>query len=127
MRIENRHPSTSTTFSDAASGEAILQMASDENGQLLMAYRLYDAAGSLVADSDGLAGYPGGLVVRCPKGEVLLNVPADSAENVHYCLYNSNGSLLTRSDGVRTKIYPLLRMAGVGRNWLRPRPPVAAD
>jgi hypothetical protein len=102
-------------------------MASDENGQLLMAFRLYDASGSLVVDSDGLAGYPDGLLVRCPNGEVLLDVPADSAENVRYRLYNSNGALLTRSDGVRTKIYPLLRMAGVGRNWAPPAPAIATD
>lgn len=125
MNIENRRPSTSTTFRDATSGEGILQVASDENGLLLMAFRLYDAAGCLVMDSEGLANYPDGLVVRSSNGELLLDFPADSGKDVEYCLYNSNGALLTRSDGVRTMIYPLLRMEGVGRDWKRPAPATA--
>ena len=122
MRIENRRPSTSTTFGDATSGEDILQMASDESGRLLMAFRLYDAGGGLVVDSEGLGTYPDGLTVRSSTGEVLLDVPADSSVDVRYRLYNSNGALLTKSDGVRTMIYPLLRMEGVGRNWMPPVP-----
>jgi hypothetical protein len=123
MRTVNRKASTSTTFADATSGEGILQMASDENGLLLMAFRLYDSEGSLVVDSEGLSSYPDGLTVRCAKGELLLDVPADSSDDVRYCLYNRDGALLTKSDGVRTRIYPLLRMEGVGRNWT---PPVAS-
>lgn len=122
MRMENRRASTSTTFTDATSGEGILQMASDENGLLLMAFRLYDSTGSLVVDSEGLGTYPDGLTVRCTNGELLLDVPADSGDDVQYCLYNSDGALLTKSDGVRTRIYPLLRMEGVGRNWTPPLP-----
>lgn len=127
MRTENRRASTSTTFADATSGEGILQMASDENGLLLMAFRLYDSDGTLVLASDGLSAYPDGLTVRCAKGELLLEVPADSSHNVRYCLYNSDGALLTKSDGARTRIYPLLRMEGVGRNWVRPTPEAVAD
>ena len=122
MRLDNRRPSTSTTFSDAASGEGILQVASDENGRLLMAYRLYDAKGLLVADSEGLGHYPDGLTIRCSRGEVLLDVPADCSNDVRYRLYNSSGSLLTQSDGARTVIYSLLRMEGVGRGWAPPSP-----
>jgi hypothetical protein len=121
MRMQNRKPSTSTTFVDASSGEDILQMASTEDGLLLLAYRLYDAAGNLVVDSDGLSSYPEGLVITDPAGEVLLEVPNDSSGNVKYCLYNSNGALLTRSDGVRTRIFPLLRMESVSR-WTPPEP-----
>ena len=95
-------------------------MASDENGLMFMAFRLYDAGGSLVVDSEGLEQYPDGLTVRCKSGEVLLDVPAKTSDDVRYRLYNSNGSLLTASDGVRTMIYPLLRMEGVGRNWMPP-------
>jgi len=120
MRLDSRRPSTSTTFADAASGEGILQVAADENGRLLMAFRLYDASGCLVADSEGLAHYPDGLTIRCDKGEVLLDVPADSSDDVRYRLYNSSGHLLTQSDGVRTMIYSLLRMEGVGRGWAPP-------
>jgi hypothetical protein len=119
VRVETRRRSTSTTFADATSGEELLQLAADENGLLFMAFHLYDAAGSLVGDSD-LKQYPDGVVVRCSNGEVLLDVPADASVDVRYCLYNSNGALLTKSDGVRTMIYPLLHMEGVGRNWAPP-------
>ncbi len=122
MRLESRRPSTSTTFADATSGEGILQVASDENGLLLMAFRLYDATGGLVADSEGLGHYPDGLTVRCSSGELLLDVPADHSDDIRYRLYNSDGHLLTRSDGVHTMIYPLLRMEGVGRGWAPPSP-----
>jgi hypothetical protein len=120
MRLGNRRPSTSTTFADAASGEEILQVASDEHGLLLMSFHLYDATGSLVADSEGLTHYPDGITVKCSRGEVLLEVPPDSSVGVSYRLYNSTGFLLTQSDGARTKIYSLLRMEGVGRGWVPP-------
>src|SRR3990172_12797746 len=89
MRLANRRPSTSTTFTDAASGEEILQVASDEDGLLLMSFRLYDATGSLVADSEGLTHYPDGITVKCSRGEVLLEVPPDSSAGASYRLYNS--------------------------------------
>ena len=120
MRLDNRRPSTSTTFADATSGEGILQVASDESGRLLLAYRLYDARGLLVADSEGLGHYPDGLTVRCSGGELLLDVPKDSSNDLRYRLYNSDGHLLTQSDGARTVIYSLLRMEGVGRGWVPP-------
>ena len=44
------------------------------------------------------------------RGEVLLSVPADQSKPIHYRFYNCQGSLLTTSNGGRTKIYPLLRM-----------------
>lgn len=95
-------------------------MASDENGHLLIAFHIYDAKGSLVADSEGLSHYPDGLTVRCAAGELLLDVPADDSNHIQYRLYNGDGNLLTWSDGARTKIGPLLRMEGVGRNWMPP-------
>jgi len=120
MRLENRRPGTSTTFIDAVSGEDIFQVASDENGLLFMAYHLYDARGSLVAESAGLGHFPDGLTVRCAGGELLLDIPADPANDVQYRFYNSTGQLLTSSDGARTRIYPPLRMEGVGRLWVPP-------
>lgn len=92
-------------------------MACDENGVLFLAYRLYDAAGRLIAESDGFEHCPDGLTVRCDGGEQLLHVPRDRAAPVRYRLYSSAGLLLTWSDGVRTKIYPNLRMDGVARGW----------
>lgn len=106
---------------DAASGEGIFQVASDADGLLFMAFHLYDATGRFVAESDGLDHYPDGVTIRCGGGELLLDIPADSGDNIQYRLYNRSGYLLTRSDGARTIIYPLLRMEGVGRNWAPPR------
>jgi hypothetical protein len=122
VKLNTRRPGTSTTFIDATSGEDIFQLASDENGLLFMAYHLYDASGSVVAESVGLEHCPDGLTVRCDQGELLLDVPVHSGGNVQYRLYNSGGSLLTSSDGVRTMIYPLLRMEGIGRLWAPPEP-----
>jgi hypothetical protein len=127
LRLDGKRPGTSTTFIDAASGEDIFQVASDAQGQLLMAFRLYDANGTLVAASKGLAHYPDGVTVRCNGGELLLDVPADATTNVRYCLYNCDGALLTISDGARTKIYPLLRVEGVARDWAPAAPDAAVE
>jgi hypothetical protein len=120
VRLDSRRPGTSTTFIDAASGEDIFQLAADKDGILFLAFHLYDASGCCVAASIGLERHPDGLTVRCAGGELLLLVPADAKSYVEYRLYNSNGYLLTRSDGLRTMIYPLLRMEGVGRDWAPP-------
>lgn len=120
MRLDTKRPGTSTTFLDATSGEAILQLACDAEGLLFVAYHLYDASGAFVAESAGLVRLLPGLAIRCAKGEMLLDVPADCNRSVCYCLYNSDGRLLTISDGVRTKIYPLLQMTGVARLWSPP-------
>lgn len=122
MKFGNRRPGTSTTFVDAFSEEHLLQFASDEHGQHLMAFHLYDSAGSLVGETAGLEHYPDGVTIcsNGGKGEVLLCVPPDTNDAICYRLYNCNGNLLTSSDGVRTKIYQLLRMEGVGRDWAPP-------
>jgi hypothetical protein len=127
MKLATRRPGTSTRFIDATSGEDILQVATDENGLLFMAYRLYDASGSLVAESVGLERCSDGVKVHCAEGELLLEIPIHSEGYVHYRLYNSDGRLLTASDGARTTIYPLLRMESVGRHWIPPEPVVAAS
>jgi hypothetical protein len=105
---------------DSATGESLLEVASDENGVLLLAYHLYDARGRLVADSNGFQHFPDDLTIRCGEGEQLLHVPRDLTASVHYRLYNSGALLLTSSDGVRTKILPYLRMDGVAHNWTPP-------
>lgn len=127
MKLETRRPGTSTRFIDATSGEDILQVASDENGLLFMAYHLYDASGSLVAESVGLELCSDGVTVHCAEGELLLEIPIDSGGYVQYRLYNSDGRLLTSSDGARTTIYPLLRMESVGRHWTPPAEVAAAS
>jgi hypothetical protein len=111
-RPATRKPGTSTVFVDSATGEDIFEVALDPEGVVFVAFRLYDADGNLVAETKGLERFPEGLTVRCPAGEVLLEVPACPEEPICYRLYNRNGSLLTTSDGGRTKIYSLLRMSG---------------
>jgi hypothetical protein len=120
MRLNNRPPGSSTTFIDSASGEHVLQIASDEDGVLLVAYHLYDDSGALVAQSAGLEEPSFGLAIQSESGDALLTIPADLGGDLQYRLYGRNGGLLTHSDGVRTKIYPRLRMEGVGRAWRRP-------
>jgi len=85
-------------------------LAVDPEGLVQVAYHLYDSKGSLVAESSGLQHFPAGLTVRCKAGELLLSVPRDNDKPVRYRLYNHQGSLLTSSDGGRTRIYGLLRM-----------------
>ena len=118
MKFGDRQPGTSTTFIDSASGEHVLQIASDEDGTLLVAYHLYDDCGALVAEC-ALEEPPLGLTVHSDSGDLLLNIPPDIGGIIQYRLYGSTGSLLTFSDGVRTMIYPHLRMEGVGRSWAR--------
>lgn len=117
MKFGDRQPGTSTAFVDAVSAESILQLASDGDGLHLMAFHLYDSAGSFVAESEGLEHYPDGVTIRSSGGELLLGVPKDDKKSIQYRLYNSCGDLLTRSDGERTMVYRLLRMEGVARNW----------
>ena len=127
VKFGNRRPGTSTTFVDALTQESILQLASDERGLHLMAFRLYDCRGSFVAESEGLQHYPDGLTIRSSGGELLLVVPPDSNKRIQYRLYNRTGNLLTSSNGIRTMIYQLLRMEGVGRDWAPPLPEPAAS
>jgi hypothetical protein len=119
-QLEHRRAGTSTVFVDSASGENILEVASDENGVILLAFRLYDARGRLTAESSGFEQFPDGLTVKCKGGEQLLHVPRDPTAPVKYRLYNSSGRLLTWSDGARTKIYAQLRMDGVAHGWVPP-------
>lgn len=119
MRLDSLGPSTSTTFIDSESGEDVLQIASDKDGALLVAYHLYDEGGALVAESAGLEQAPFGLAILSESGDTLLSLPADVGGQVQYRLYGSSGCLLTRSDGVRTRIYSTLRMEYVSRSWVR--------
>jgi hypothetical protein len=105
---------------DSASGESVLQVASDQDGVLLVAYHLYDAGGRLIAESDGFERLRDGLTICGEGGEQLLHVPSDHTAPIQYRLYNSSGLLLTWSDGARTKICPHLRMDGVAHNWKPP-------
>jgi len=118
MKYGDRRPGTSTSFLDAVSSERILHVASDEDGRHLMAFHLYDSSGSFVAETEGLEHHPDGVTIQSSSGEVLLAVPENEKDSIQYRLYNRNGNLLTTSDGARTMIYQLLRMEGVGGNWV---------
>lgn len=119
MRLDNRRPGTSTTFVDSPSGEHVLQVATDADGVLVIAYHLHDDRGALVAQSAGLEELPLGLTILSDRGHLLLSIPPDIGGVIQYRLYSGNGTLLTYSDGVRTKICPNLRMEGVARLWAR--------
>jgi hypothetical protein len=100
-----------TAFVDSSTGETLLRFTSDENGAISIAYCLYDSRGQQVASSELAELPPKGLTVRC-RGEVLLKLPANPDAAIKYRLYNSEGQLLTFSDGERTMIYGSLRMEG---------------
>ena len=121
MKFGDRQPGTSTTFIDAGSAENILQIASDVDGLHLVAFRLYDSGGSLVAERKGLEHYPDGVSIHSSGGELLLSIPKNDDENIQYRLYGHDGTLLTTSNGVRTMIYQRLRTEGGGRNWVAHR------
>lgn len=97
---------------DGPTGEVLLRVGLDENGYPHVFFHLYDCAGCLTAESQGTESFPDGLKVHAADGELLLNVPAEPNAHIQYCLYNQDGVLLTRSNGVSTKIQALLRMDG---------------
>ena len=120
MRAGQRHVGSHTAFVDSISGEAVLEMASDENGAEFLAYRLYDSQGGLAAESNGFLPFPRGLSITCKAGEELLHIPKDASKPMHYRLFGPGGNLLTWSDGQRTRIYGVLRMNGVAKGWTLP-------
>ncbi len=109
MRLANRRPNTAIVFIDQPSGEVLLRVAAGSDGSLRFEFHLYDASGMLIAETPGLESFPQGLAIESPHGETLLNT-ANEAGVVHYRLYNRDGALLTCSDGIRTQIFPFLRI-----------------
>ncbi len=110
VRLGNRRPNTAIMFIDSHSEEVLLQVASDPDSVPLLGFRLYDAAGELAAESDGMHMFPDGLTVTSAKGELLLQSPANPMGALIYRLYNRRGDLLTYSDGTRTQIFGFLRI-----------------
>jgi hypothetical protein len=106
---------------DASTGEVLLQVGLNENGRSFIRFRLYDSNGCPAAESGSTESFPSGLKIYSDDGELLLEIPSEPDAHIQYRLYNRDGKLLTCSDGVSTKIQPLLRMeAG------RPKAPGAA-
>jgi hypothetical protein len=105
----------------------ILSIASDAEGRLRVNFHLYDSSGRPVAESGDTSSFPAGIRVLSEEGELLLDLPAKTGENIRYRLYNRKGELLTNSDGVSTRIGPCLRMeswprGGASQGSRQPRP-----
>ena len=126
MRAGQRHVGSHTAFVDSLTGEAVLEMASDEHGAEFISYRLYDSQGHLAAESGGFQPFPRGLSITCKAGEELLHIPKSADEPMHYRLFGPGGNLLTWSDGQRTRIFGVLRMNGVAKGWTLPAAAAAA-
>jgi hypothetical protein len=112
MKLGGHRPGSLTSFVDGASGEALLQVAADPSGEPRVAFRLFDADGNLIADSDGFQAYPDGVRIEGANSELLLLLPGDVLGDIHYRLYSPDGRLLACSDGSRTQIYGGLRLDG---------------
>jgi hypothetical protein len=112
MKLGGHRPGSLTAFVDGATGETLLQIAADANGDPRVAYKLFDCDGNLVQDSDGFHTYPEGLSLLSPSEELLLHIPPEPSGDIQYRLYNPEGRLLTCSDGTRTQILGGLRLEG---------------
>jgi hypothetical protein len=112
MKLGGHRPGSLTAFVDGASGETLLQIAADSNGEPRVAYRLFDCDGNLVQDSDGFHTYPEGLSLISTSQELLLHIPPDPSGDIQYRIYSPAGRLLTCSDGSRTQILNGLRIEG---------------
>ncbi|HEY7268594.1 MAG TPA: hypothetical protein VH951_02085 [Dehalococcoidia bacterium] len=110
MRTGRNRPGISTDFIDNQSQEILLRIGCSATGEPLVAFRLYDCSGSLVAQTDDFTSFPTGISVVAPDGSVLLEVPEPPLDQIAYRLYNREGHLLTCSDGQRTQVYAFLRM-----------------
>ena len=110
MRLGGRRPGTCVAFVDTTTDEVLLEVAAADDGRPLIAFHLYDAAGTLVSDSNGRQSFPTGLVLQGCNDEVVLRLPLSPDGDIHYRIYSSTGRLLTCSDGARTQIFGGLRM-----------------
>lgn len=112
MKLGGHRPGSLTAFIDGTTGETLLQIAADPNGDPRVAFRIFDCDGNLVGDSDGFQTYPEGLTLHSANRELLLLIPPDPSGDVQYRIYNPQGRLLTCSDGSRTQILGGLRLEG---------------
>jgi len=110
LRYGGRRPGTDISFVDSTSGERYLHVTTSEQGEILIAYTLYDSEGQLVADSDGPHADVAGKEVRDENNELLLLIPLLEEDHIQYRLYNDKGALLTCSDGARTQLFGGIRL-----------------
>jgi hypothetical protein len=111
LKLGTKRPGTSTSFCDSILEEALLEFSWKEDGSIDMAFHIYDAFGTLVADSGGAAPLSA-VVIKAEDGEVLLEVRLGAEDHIRYRLYSRAGMLLTASDGEHTQIFSYLKMGG---------------
>jgi hypothetical protein len=112
MKLGGHRPGSLTSFVDGASGETLLQIAADSNGDPRVAFKLFDCDGNLVQESEGFQTFPEGLCLQSTAEELLLQLPIDPLGDILYRLYAPDGRLLAASDGARTQILSGLRLEG---------------
>ncbi len=112
MKLGGRRAGHVTLFIDATSNDIVLKIQVDDSGGAQVAYKLFDVEGQLVEESGEPRIFPEGVCVKSSADELLLNIPAAPEDAISYRLYGSTGQLLTFSDGLRTQIFPSLRMDG---------------
>ncbi|HXH22893.1 MAG TPA: hypothetical protein VNN10_12775 [Dehalococcoidia bacterium] len=110
MRMGRNRPGASTDFIDTSTRETLLRIACSSGGEALIAFKLYDSSGELVAQTDGFMACGEGITVVANDGEVLLEVSPYLQDHIRYRLYNREGRLLTFSDGMRTQLFAFLHM-----------------
>jgi hypothetical protein len=107
-----RRPGAFVAFVDTFTDETLLKIECNADDVDLIAFRLYDCQGRLVADSQGPRQLSESVEVSDEAGELLLYVPLARDESICYRLYSVRGALLTCSDGLRTQIFGGVRMEG---------------
>jgi hypothetical protein len=112
MKLGGHRPGSLTSFVDGASGETLLQIAADSNGDPKVAFKLFDCDGNLVQETEGFQTFPEGLSLQSTAEELLLKLPADPLGDICYKIYAPDGRLLAASDGSRTQIFGGLRLDG---------------
>jgi len=110
MRLGGRRPGVGTSFVDTFNEDVLLQVRTNELGETLVFYHLYDSAGGVVADSEGLQSFLEGKEVRDGSNELLLRIPCEADQAIEYRLYSCRGTLLTCSDGARTQLFGGIRV-----------------
>ena len=110
MRLGGRRPGIGTSFVDTFNDDVLLQVTTNERGETLVFFHLYDSEGGVVADSLGLQSYVDGTEVRDARDELLLRIPSQPEQAIEYRLYSCRGTLLTCSDGARTQIFGGVRV-----------------
>jgi hypothetical protein len=93
--------------------ERLFEIVASEAGDTLIAFRLYDRHGDLVADSDGLHTYLEGKEIRDKDNELLLLIPPSAEGQIEYRLYSRTGTLLTCSDGGRTQLFGGIKLEAI--------------